>query len=219
MAPEEHGHDVPVFDTAFEAKFETLLHWRRDVRRFQTRPLAEGVLGSILAQADLAPSVGNSQPWRVVRVVSPGIRTAVLSCFERENAAALASYDDDQATLYARLKLAGLQEAPEQLAVFCDERAMQGHGLGRATMPEMLAYSVVGMIQTLWLAARIKGVGVGWVSILDPVFVHQALKVPDHWRLVGYLCIGYPEEEHDDPELERAGWQARTPMADRIFQR
>ena len=73
----------------------------------------------------------------------------------------------------------------------------------------MLCYSVVGAVNTLWLAARAHGVGVGWVSILDPERVKTALDVPDDWTLIAYLCLGYPEEEHIDSELERRGWQRR----------
>jgi 5,6-dimethylbenzimidazole synthase len=76
-------------------------------------------------------------------------------------------------------------------------------------MPETLRYSVVAAIQTLWLAARAEGLGVGWVSILDPAAVHRMLDLPPHWTFIAYLCIGWPEEEHDDPELERHGWEAR----------
>ncbi|WP_346910051.1 5,6-dimethylbenzimidazole synthase [uncultured Roseibium sp.] len=209
----------PVFDERFEQAFETLLHWRRDVRRFRTEPLADGLLDRLLDLADLAPSVGNSQPWRVVLVEDPGLRAQVVAGFESENRVALEAYEPDKAALYARLKLAGLREAPVHLAVFCDCETDQGHGLGRRTMPETLQYSVVGMIQTLWLAARIHGVGVGWVSIVDPAAVHDTLDVPADWQLVAYLCVGYPQEEHTDPELEREGWQGRTSLSNRIFRR
>ncbi|MTH98399.1 5,6-dimethylbenzimidazole synthase [Roseibium sp. RKSG952] len=209
----------PVFDRAFADKFHELLLWRRDVRRFVTRPLEPGLLSKILDQADLAPSVGNSQPWRIVRVMSPERRATVRSTFEQENSEAMAGFDGERRALYARLKLAGLDDAPEHLAVFCDNATAQGHGLGKATMPETLAYSVVGMIQTLWLAARMRGVGVGWVSILDPVRIHEALSVSEDWQFIAYLCLGYPEEDHVDPELERAGWQGRTPLASRLYER
>ncbi|MBD1547234.1 5,6-dimethylbenzimidazole synthase [Labrenzia aggregata] len=209
----------PVFDDRFEHAFETLLHWRRDVRRFREEPLAAGLLDKLLDLADLAPSVGNSQPWRVVLVEDAARRDKIVAGFEAENRAALETYETDKAALYARLKLAGLREAPVHLAVFCDCETAQGHGLGRRTMPETLQYSVVGMIQTLWLAARIHGVGIGWVSIVDPVAVHDTLDVPADWQLVAYLCVGYPQEEHIDPELEREGWQGRTPLSTRIFRR
>ena len=86
---------------------------------------------------------------------------------------------------------------------------MQGHGLGRQTMPETIRYSVVAAIQTLWLASRAEGLGLGWVSILDPEALRSILELPDSWSFVAYLCLGWPQEEHDDPELERHGWQGR----------
>ena len=101
-------------------------------------------------------------------------------------------------------------------AVFCDQSTGQGHDLGRHTMPEMLEYSTVGMVTTFWLAARAAGLGVGWVSILDPERVAAALEVPPHWKLIAYLCVGWPESEHLDPELERHGWQSRTDAGRKI---
>ncbi|SUB02038.1 NADH dehydrogenase [Pannonibacter phragmitetus] len=212
----QHGHG-PDFSPVFRAAFADLLHWRRDVRRFRRDSLPDGLLDEILALADLAPSVGNSQPWRIVRVESEARRDAVTRLFEQENNRALAAYEGEKAELYARLKLAGLREAPVQLAVFCDPDPEQGHGLGRATMPQTLAFSAVGMVQCLWLAARMHGVGLGWVSIIDPQAVKTTLDVPSGWELIGYLCLGSPEEEHLVPELEREGWQARTPLEGRIF--
>ena len=86
-------------------------------------------------------------------------------------------------------------------------------------MPETLHYSVVAAINILWLAARAHGVGVGWVSIIDPKQVIELLDVPKDWALVAYLCVGYPQEEHIDPELERAGWQERVDMKKFVFKR
>jgi 5,6-dimethylbenzimidazole synthase len=121
------------------------------------------------------------------------------------------AYMGERAQLYARLKLAGLRDAPIHLAVFCDEATWQGHGLGQRTMPETRRYSTVCALYTFWLAARARGVGVGWVSILDPQTIAETLDVPRSWTLIGYLCVGWPREEHLIPELERAGWQAREP--------
>ncbi len=72
------------------------------------------------------------------------------------------------------------------------------------------------MITTFWLAARAAGLGVGWVSILDPIEAGHQLGAPPGWRLVAYLCVGWPEEEHLDPELERHGWQGRTSAARQV---
>jgi 5,6-dimethylbenzimidazole synthase len=167
------------------------------------------LIDHLLDVAQLAPSVGNSQPWRWVRVESTEKRTAIKANFHLCNQKARAVQPDERADTYAALKLAGMDRAPVQFAVFCDRATGQGHGLGRLTMPEMLEYSVVGMITNFWLTARAVSLGVGWVSILDPIQVAETLGTPEIWHFISYLCIGWPEEEHRDPELERYGWQSR----------
>ncbi|EWY40262.1 cob(II)yrinic acid a,c-diamide reductase [Skermanella stibiiresistens SB22] len=199
--------NVPTFDAVFQERLEDLFRWRRDVRRFRTDPIDDALVEKLVGVAALAPSVGYSRPWRFVRVDDPARRAAVRSAFERCNAEALGGYTGERAKLYATLKLAGLNDAPVQLAVLNDDDTTRGHGLGRRTMPEMLRYSTVTAVHTFWLAARAYGIGVGWVSILDPKAVHTALDVPPSWSLVAYLCVGLPVEEHADPELERAGWE------------
>lgn len=206
------GAATPEFGAEFREKLVELLVWRRDVRRFRREALPEGLLAELLAAAALAPSVGLSQPWRFVLVEDPARRAAVRADFERANASALSSYDGEEAAHYARLKLAGLDEAPVHLAVFADRGTGQGRGLGRRTMPEMIEYSAVTAIHTIWLMARAHGVGLGWVSILDPAEIACILETPPEWRLVGYLCLGYPEDSHDTPALERQGWEHRRPL-------
>lgn len=210
---------APAFTERFRDDLGTLFAWRRDVRRFQTGPVPEELIERLLDLAQLAPSVGNSQPWRWVRVESAAARACVRDIFRRCNAQALASYDEDRARLYATLKLEGLEAAPIHFAVFCDRDPGQGHGLGRATIPETLDYSVVASITTFWLAARAHGLGVGWVSIIDPDAVTRAVDVAPSWRLVAYLCVGWPVEEHPDPELDRQGWQARTGAGRHVLRR
>lgn len=209
----------PDFDDAFQARLKELMAWRRDVRRFRSDPVPGDLVARLLETAALAPSVGNSQPWRFVLVEQPDRRAKVVANFERANQAALADYSGEQARIYASLKLAGLKEAPVHLAVFCDEATLQGHGLGRRTMPEMLDYSAVMAVYGFWLAARAAGLGAGWVSIFEPEALTRDLEVEPDWKLVAYLCVGWPEEEHAVPELERAGWEHRRKVEDHILKR
>ena len=206
----ETGSKPPRFDAAFRERFAQLLRWRRDVRRFRADPIPSDLIDKLLALAALAPSVGLSQPWRFVLVETPARRAAIRENFAKANDAALSGYAGERQARYARLKLEGLSQAPVHLAVCADETTGQGHGLGRQTMPETIRYSVVAAIQTLWLAARAEGLGVGWVSILDPEIARATLDLPAEWTFVAYLCLGWPEEEHDDPELERHGWEQRS---------
>ncbi|GJE18146.1 5,6-dimethylbenzimidazole synthase [Methylobacterium marchantiae] len=207
------------FDPGFRETLGDLFAWRRDVRRFRADPVDETLLQHCLALARLSPSVGNSQPWRFVRVSDPARREAVIASFERCNGIAADTYESERRDAYIRLKLAGLREAPIHLAVFCDEGTACGYGLGRATMPEMLRYSVVTAVHGFWLAARAHGIGVGWVSIIEPDCVASHLDVPAGWRLVAYLCVGHPVEEHEDPELVRHGWQERDEAAAALLER
>jgi 5,6-dimethylbenzimidazole synthase len=199
----------PTFDAAFRARLRDLLIWRRDVRRFRADPLPDGTLESLIELACLAPSVGLSQPWRFVIVANQAIRTAIRQNFAACNADALSAQGASRASLYAQLKLAGLAEAPGHLAVFADRSTEQGHGLGRRTMPEMTEYSAVTAVHTIWLAARAQGIGMGWVSILDPQAAASALDVPADWKFIGYFCLGYPQVDDTVPELEQSGWEQR----------
>ncbi len=198
------------FSQDFRDDLTRLMQWRRDVRRFCTDPVDEALLTECLNAFLLAPSVGLSEPWRVVRVVSDTARAAALQNFETANAAALAGYDGDRAAAYAGLKLSGMQDSPVQLAIYCDETTAKGAGLGAATMPEMRRYSVVGAITQFWLATRAHGLGVGWVSILDPLALNRDLDVPADWALVAYLCVGWPQETSQTPELAKVGWEQRN---------
>jgi 5,6-dimethylbenzimidazole synthase len=200
----------PRFDAAFKEQFAELVRWRRDVRRFRSDPVEPSLIERLLALAVHSPSVGLSQPWRFVLVETPERRRAISANFAKANQAALEGYAGERQARYARLKLEGLAQAPVHLVVCADEETAAGHGLGRKTMPETIRYSVVAAIQTLWLAARAEGLGVGWVSILDPEGVRSNLDLPPHWTFIAYLCLGWPQEEHDDPELERHGWEERS---------
>ena len=204
---------APHFSADFRRELETLFAWRRDVRHFQRTPLPLGAMGELLEVACHGPSVGNAQPWRFVQVQSPERREMLALAADACKQAAGKAYATERGALYDGLKLHGLREAPEIVAVFCDETAETGHGLGRATMPETLCWSVVAAIQTLWLAARARGIGLGWVSLLDPVAVNTMLAVPADWRFVALLCLGYPEAESLTPELVRHGWQPPLPAS------
>jgi|SRR5580700_2929400 5,6-dimethylbenzimidazole synthase len=203
-----------VFSPAEKAAVYRALRERRDVRAgYLPQPLEEATLYRLLAAAHHAPSVGFMQPWRFIIVRNQVLRSAVHEIFGRANAAAAANYSSDLGELYGRLKLEGLLEAPQHLCVVCEPASERGHQLGRHSMPETSIYSVVCAIQNLWLAARAEGVGVGWVSILDPPAIKDLLRIPASAQLVAYLCLGYVEEFSDLPDLERHGWEKRAELA------
>jgi 5,6-dimethylbenzimidazole synthase len=195
------------------------VHARRDVRHFLTDPLDEAEVERLLALAHSAPSVGLSQPWRFVRIETPALRERLAVHVDAQVESAGKVYRGDEDRLYRSLKLHGLREAPVLFAVYCDEGTETGHKLGAVTMPEARRFSCVMAIHTLWLAARTRGIGMGWVSILDREGVDAMLDVPAEWRCLGLLCLGYPITEEATPELERRGWEHRIDWHSTVVRR
>ena len=190
---------------------------RRDVRSgFLPEALEDDVLLRLLGAAHNAPSVGLMQPWRFIVIRSARVRGEVREIFSQAHKLAADSYEGERGELYRGLKLEGILEAPQNLCIACDPVSERGHRLGRQSMPETAIYSAVCAVQNLWLAARAEGIGVGWVSILDPEALKTLLGIPDHMVLVAYLCLGYVDGFEARPQLERLGWEQRVPLADVI---
>jgi nicotinate-nucleotide--dimethylbenzimidazole phosphoribosyltransferase len=191
---------------------------RRDIRQFRSEPIGEKALFRILGAAHAAPSVGLMQPWNFILIDSLDIRQEIKSSFAAVNAREQSKLEDDaRSELYGSLKLEGILEAPLNIAVTCDHSRGGPFVLGRAPMPRTAAYSVCLAIENLWLAARAEGVGVGWVSILDPEAVAKTLELPAEVELIAYLCIGYPIEFRPKPLLEEVGWRNREELQPFVF--
>jgi 5,6-dimethylbenzimidazole synthase len=206
------------FDTVEREAVYRAIESRRDVRRgFLPGPLPEDVLARILAAAHSAPSVGLMQPWRFIVVRSREVRTEIHAAFQEANQKAAEIYEQQRREQYTSLKLEGILEAPLNLCVVCDPQSEQGHGLGRQSMPETAIYSSVCAVQNLWLAARVEGVGVGWVSILSPPELRRILGIPSQIVPIAYLCLGFVDNFGDSPELERVGWERRAPLEKVVF--
>lgn len=189
---------------------------RRDVRHFRAEPLDDAVLLRILDAAHHAGSVGFMQPWNFIVVRDIDTRRRVKSLFEEENARAAENYSGPRRQLYESLKLEGILESAVNVCVTCD-RTRANPVLGRNTMLDTDLYSTCCAVQNLWLAARAEGVGVGWMSIVEPRSLAELLRLPESVVPVAYLCIGYPEEFRERPMLEEVGWRERLPLDQVVF--
>lgn len=189
-----------------------IILYRRDVRgnRFLNKELPEEVVNDILFAGVNAPSVGFSQPWEFVLVQDSAVKEAVKETFLEENEKAKALFKEGRLDAYTALKLEGIVEAPLNIAVFY--KPSEHPVLGQTAMDEAGEYSVVCAIQNMWLMARALNVGLGWVSILNPEKVKEALGAPADRKLVGYLCLGYVDVFYENPELERLNWEKRKEM-------
>ena len=201
------------FDPTDAETLTHILQWRRDVRHFRPDPVEASTIQRLQSAMALAPSVGNARPWRVLWVQSAALRCAVRNIFNTCNATAARGYSGDQLAQYLALKLAGLDAAPLQLAVFTQTNPAAGLGLGRQTLPGTLQQSTAMAIHTLWLAARAENLGLGMVSILDPQAIETLFEVPPDWAFSAYLCLGHPAFADDLPLLHRHDWQHNSPTS------
>ena len=195
------------------------IYARRDVRsNFINRDIPDYILAQILKAAHHAPSVGYSQPWDFILIKDYANRLLVKNSFinEREKSISLLKGDKERQKLYLRLKLEGIVESAINICVTYDPTKFGPFVLGRTSVPETGVYSVCCAIQNLWLAARVEGIGVGWVSILSTADLKKILSIPDHVLPVAYLCLGYVNEFSAKPDLENVGWLERMALKDVI---
>jgi 5,6-dimethylbenzimidazole synthase len=205
------------FSDAERAAVYKAIHLRRDIRRqFQGTPIPQDVLARILSAAHHAGSVGFMQPWDFILIEDAETRRKVRDGFIKERDRCANFYEGERRELFLSLKLEGILESALNLCVTCDRARGGPHVLGRGSILETDLYSTCCAIQNLWLASRAEGIGVGWVSIVDPNQLSAILGLPDHVVPVAYLCMGYVGEFPDGPELERAGWRQRLPLSDLV---
>jgi len=194
---------------------------RRDMRHFLPTPVAAETLTKILQAAHQAPSVGLMQPWRFIRITDSAIRSRIheLVDDERKNTAQAIGEFDNTARMaeFLRLKVEGILDCGELLvAALCNNR--EEHIFGRRTLPEMDIASVSCAIQNMWLAARAEGLGMGWVSIFDPVKLGALLNAPADAKPIAILCIGHVNTFYNEPMLVETGWRKARPLTDMVME-
>lgn len=189
------------------------IYERRDMRsQFLPDPLPAALIARLLSAAHHAPSVGFMQPSDFILIEDILLRQAIKEMFWRENAKTAAHYEGARAELYRSLKLEGILESAINLCVTCDRTRGGAHVLGRNSVFDTDLFSSCLAVQNLWLAARAEGVGIGWVSILDPQELARLLFLPEHVYPLAYLCVGYVSEFMPAPELESKAWRCRVPL-------
>ena len=188
---------------------------RRDMRHFAGGEVAPELLARLLQAAHQAPSVGLMQPWRFIRITRPELRESIHSLVEAERvrtAEALGERSD----AFMRLKVEGIRDCAELLvAALMDGR--EAHVFGRRTLPQMDLASLACALQNLWLAARAEGLGMGWVSLFDPVALAELLGMPAGSQPVAVLCLGPVSEFYDKPMLVQEGWAREQALDELVF--
>ncbi|MBD9655967.1 5,6-dimethylbenzimidazole synthase [Pseudomonas sp. PDM12] len=204
------------FSAAERAAIYRAIAERRDMRHFSGGEVAPELLARLLEAAHQAPSVGLMQPWRFIRITRPALREDIYQLVERERqltAEALGERSDE----FMRLKVEGVRDCAEVLVAALME-GREAHVFGRRTLPEMDMASLSCAIQNLWLAARAEGLGMGWVSLFDPVALAELLGMPPGSKPVAVLCLGPVQAFYPAPMLVQEGWAQVRPLSELLFQ-
>ena len=194
---------------------------RRDMRHFLPLPVAPEILTKILQAAHQAPSVGLMQPWRFIRISDLNLRKNIHKLVDEERvktAQAIGECENTERTAeFSRLKVEGILDCGELLVVaLCDKR--EQYIFGRRTLPEMDLASVSCAIQNMWLAARAEGLGMGWVSIFDPLALAGLLSMPNGAKPIAVLCLGHVKSFYKEPMLIETGWTTAKPLEELVME-
>ncbi len=190
---------------------------RRDIRHFaKDAPVDDDTLERILQAAHRAPSVGFSQPWGFVVVRDAARRARIRESFLRCRDAEAVRYPAERRAQYLAYRLEGILETPVNVCVAVDLRPREEAILGTTAQPDAVRASACCAVQNLWLAARAEGLGVGWVSIVEPAVLRRELALPAGVEPIAYLCVGHPVAFRSRPMLEEVGWQPRKALSDAL---
>ena len=208
--PSLHAFSDAERQAVYRAIFE-----RRDMRHFSGGTVDTALLQRLLMAAHYGPSVGFMQPWRFIRITQTPLRQRLHDLVEAERlltARAIGEREDD----FMRLKVQGLLDAAEVLAVVLPD-GREKHIFGRRTLPQMDLASSACAIQNLWLAARAEGLGMGWVSLFDPLALAALLGLPAGAEPIALLCLGPVERFYDQPMLQQENWARREALVSLVF--
>ena len=214
-------HNPNAYSIEEQAAIYKVIRERRDMRHFLPTPVDSAILQKILSAAHHAPSVGLMQPWRFIRITDVNIRQAIHKQVDAERVKTALAIGECETSArmseFLRLKVEGILECGEILvATLCDKR--ENNIFGRRTMPEMDIASVSCAIQNMWLAARAEGLGLGWVSLFDPIELAKLLNMPADAKPIAVLCLGHVASFYKEPMLVETGWKTEKPLFEMLME-
>ena len=214
-------HSPNAYSLEEQAAIYKVIRERRDMRHFLPTPVDSAILQKILSAAHHAPSVGLMQPWRFIRITDVNIRQAIHKQVDAERIKTALAIGECETSArmseFLRLKVEGILECGEILvATLCDKR--ENNIFGRRTMPEMDIASVSCAIQNMWLAARAEGLGLGWVSLFDPIELAKLLNMPADSKPIAVLCLGHVASFYKEPMLVETGWKTEKPLFEMLME-
>ena len=148
---------------------------RYSERRFSPEPITEETLTAILEAGNLAPTAKNNQPQRILVVRGQEALERMDTC--------------------TRCRFG----APVVLVLAYDLTASSNH-------PDVVDFGIVDtaiVADHMSLAAAELGVHSCWVGLIDPPQIRREFNVPENYRILGVMPLGFPSERSRPSRLHR----------------
>lgn len=151
---------------------------RRSIRKFQSKPVSDELLNTILEAGRWAPSWANTQCWKVVIVRDESIKLQLQQTLSEKNPAYKA-----------------IAEAPVVLAL-CGKKCLSGYYKGEVCthFGDWMLFDLGMFAQNVALCAHSLGLGTVIVSLLDHKKAGEILNVPEDYELVSLIPLGFPDQ-------------------------
>jgi len=138
---------------------------RRSIRKYENKEIPQEILQQILEAGRQAPSAVNRQPFRFVVVKDHEIMKELC---------------DNMITRFVKY-------APVAIAGCADVKSL-------LTGKWAVVDTTIAM-QNMVIAAWTLGIGSCWIGACNEEEVKKMLKIPDKWKVVALITLGYPVEQ------------------------
>ena len=149
----------------------TAIRKRRSIRRYLDTPVEDEKLQQVLEAARLAPSARNRQEWKFVVVRDQAVKDKLAESTKHKFIAT------------APIIIAGVGLTPDSVM--------------RCDVPTDAVDLAIAMAN-ITLAATSLGLGTCWIGGFEQDLAREALGVPEKYKIVELLSLGYPAEQPEE---------------------
>ena len=157
---------------------------RRSIRKYEEKKVPKEILNQILKAVRWTPSWGNTQCWEIIVIENSTLRLQLQETLSPKNPATKS-----------------IADAPTLLAI-CGKLASSGYYKDEVStkLGDWFMFDLGLATQTICLVAQGLGLGTVIVGYFDHERAHEILKVPNGYKVVALIPMGYPAKEPAAPK-------------------